>query len=203
MTISLDSSTSNPVGTENGLVTRNIPSGTQIVGGEVTSDQGLAAPLDNAWPVNITDGYNILGTSNNPIAVVPSAISSTPITFVAVGTTISGTETMLTLTPTFGYVAGTNGTSFTVTSGKTLVIQSFTVLNSNTNLQIKVRLRISSSGSVTTSTTPVVSLSPYQTTSTSMEFPLGLQLTGNNQIGVSAIGSSSNIIDVYVVGYTY
>jgi hypothetical protein len=41
MTISLDSSTSNPVGTENGLITRNIPSGTQDVSGsEVIADQG-------------------------------------------------------------------------------------------------------------------------------------------------------------------
>ena len=69
MTISLDTLTSDPTGSENGLVTRNIPSGIQVV--------------------EVTDGYgNILGTTSNPINVISSGLNRVETMFTATG--ISG-----------------------------------------------------------------------------------------------------------------
>jgi len=55
-----------PVGNEQGLVVRNIPSGTQVisgtvtatVSGTVTANQGTPASLSNPWPVQLSNGTN-------------------------------------------------------------------------------------------------------------------------------------------------
>jgi hypothetical protein len=52
---------------------------TQPVSGTVTSDQGLPNTLANAWPVEITDGTNILGTLANPIRVDPTGTTTQPV----------------------------------------------------------------------------------------------------------------------------
>lgn len=55
-----------PVGNEQALVVRNIPSGTQVisgtvsatVSGTVTANQGTPASLSNPWPVQLSNGTN-------------------------------------------------------------------------------------------------------------------------------------------------
>jgi hypothetical protein len=42
---------------------------TQPVNGTVTSNQGTPNTLANAWPVEITDGTNVLGTTSHPVVV--------------------------------------------------------------------------------------------------------------------------------------
>lgn len=49
---------------------------TQPVSGTVTSNQGTAAALSGGWPVKITDGTNVLGTSSNPVIVDPARPST-------------------------------------------------------------------------------------------------------------------------------
>ena len=49
-----------PVGTENGLVTRNIPFGTQTISGTV----GLSSSVTFAGPVKLTDGTNTTAVLN-------------------------------------------------------------------------------------------------------------------------------------------
>lgn len=51
-----------PGSTDYGLVTRNIPSGTQTVSGTVTANQGTAAAIAGKWPVQVTDGTNTMPT---------------------------------------------------------------------------------------------------------------------------------------------
>lgn len=72
-------------------------SGSTITIGEV--DQGLPNTLANAWPVEITDGINVLGTALHPInvsgtvTVVPSA---TGVNLFATNDTVpSGIETVV------------------------------------------------------------------------------------------------------------
>jgi hypothetical protein len=44
---------------------------TQPVSGTVTANQGTAALLAAAWPVEITDGTNVLGTNAHPVIIDP------------------------------------------------------------------------------------------------------------------------------------
>lgn len=52
---------------------------TQPVSGTVTSNQGTAAALAGAWPVEITDGANVLGTAAHPIRIDPTGTTNQPI----------------------------------------------------------------------------------------------------------------------------
>lgn len=54
------------------------PSGAVQVGGAV--DQGAAAALASAWPVEVTDGTNVLGTSAHPVRTDPTGTTSQPTT---------------------------------------------------------------------------------------------------------------------------
>ena len=47
-------------------------------GGTVTANQGTAAALVGAWPVEITDGTNILGTSSYPVRIDPTGTTIQP-----------------------------------------------------------------------------------------------------------------------------
>ena len=178
MTISLDSLNSNPVGTENGLIVRNIPSGTQDVS-------------------IITDGYAIS-------VVEQKDTGRTARTFSASGVNGAGfTETMITLTPTSNFTTGTTGTSFTVTSGKTLRLQSL-VFSTNGGA-MTCRLRISSSGAVTTSTNMILATSSTSNfTASSIDIPDGLELSGSVQFGLTQqYLSSGNFFDVSLIGFEY
>jgi hypothetical protein len=65
--------------TVGGTVTANAGTGTFTVGGTVTSNQGTAAILSGAWPVEVTDGSNVLGTSSHPIRIDPTGTTTQPI----------------------------------------------------------------------------------------------------------------------------
>lgn len=176
-TLSIDSLTTNPSGSENGLVVRNIPSGTQkisIDGYVPTQDL-----KDISRVIKTFTATNVLGTNNS--------------------------ETMVTLTPATDFVTSSSGTSFGVTSGKKLRIQSFTVSDSANLNATSIRLRISNSGAVTTSTLVVVCLDSAG--SNTIFFPDGLELSGSMQFGVSQLrvdGSPGGVkLDVSIIGYEY
>jgi predicted SnoaL-like aldol condensation-catalyzing enzyme len=73
------------------VIVTNFPS----ISGTVTSNQGTSNTLANAWPVEITDGYNILGTVTNPLQVsIDGYVQTNPV--VIQGTnpwTVNGTVT--------------------------------------------------------------------------------------------------------------
>ena len=52
---------------------------TQPVSGTVTANQGTAAALSGAWPVEITDGTNILGTATHPVRIDPTGTTTQPV----------------------------------------------------------------------------------------------------------------------------
>lgn len=50
-----------------------------VTGGTSTVNQGTANTLANAWPVEITDGTNVLGTATHPVRVDPTGTTTQPI----------------------------------------------------------------------------------------------------------------------------
>lgn len=59
-----------------GTVAVSSVGGTVTISGTVTSNQGTAAALSGAWPVEITDGTNVLGTSSHPVVVSGSVTTN-------------------------------------------------------------------------------------------------------------------------------
>jgi hypothetical protein len=57
-----------PVGSNLNVSISNFP-GTQPISGTVTANQGTPNTLADAWPVEITDGTNVLGTVAHPLNV--------------------------------------------------------------------------------------------------------------------------------------
>lgn len=117
-----------PVGNEQGLVVRNIPSGTQVISGSVTAtvsgtvtaNQGTPASLSSPWPVQLSNGTNTpIITNTTPggsdqALVVRNIPSGTQ--------TISGTVTANAGSGTFtvsGTVAATQSGTWTVQPGNT------------------------------------------------------------------------------------
>lgn len=56
----------------------NFP-GTQPVSGTVTANQGTPNTAANSWPVEVTDGTNVLGTAAHPVRVDPTGTTTQPI----------------------------------------------------------------------------------------------------------------------------
>jgi hypothetical protein len=183
MTISLETLTVDPSGSENGLVVRNLPSGKQLV--------------------EIDDGYgNILGTTQNPLIVNTGLINRVVKTYYCINQTVSyATEAMLTLTPTSDFIVGSNGTSFGVTANKILRIQAIYWTGGPIT---QANLRVNNSGSATVSSTQVI---PINISGLSLIFHEGgLELSGNMQFGISMNqfnGPGASAATVYVIGYEY
>lgn len=130
---SLASSTTTPTGTEQSLIVRNIPSGTQTVSGTVTANQGTANTIANGWPVKLTDGTDTaLVTTNGDVNVADISNNSGSTGAITIGTS--------------ALIAAANGTS-NLTNRKYL-----SVYNNGS-----VTIYWGTSNAVTTSTgTPIV-----------------------------------------------
>ena len=85
---------------------------TEPISGTVTSNQGTPNTLANAWPVELSDGTNLLGTSAHPVRIDPTGTTTQPIS----GTITANQGTSpwvvsLTSTTITGTVAVTQSTS--------------------------------------------------------------------------------------------
>lgn len=175
----------------------------------VASDQGaiaVTAPTltkgtqgANGWSVqNLKDAGRVLKTYNvSALACVTS-------------------EALISLTPYADLTAGAGATTFAVTSGKRLRIQSITVTcraTSTVNVGGVVRLRFLA-GTVLVSS-PVHNSIGLQASNLAtavsgnaeceqLTFPDGLELSGTMQFGLTQLFSATSAtIDVHVVGYEY
>jgi hypothetical protein len=75
-------------GVASGTVVPISITGTNTISGTVTANQGTANTIGNSWPVEITDGINILGTATHPVRIDPTGTTTQPVS----GTvSISGT----------------------------------------------------------------------------------------------------------------
>ena len=94
-----------------------------LSGGTVTANQGTAAALSAAWPVELSDGTNLLGVSAHPVRVDPTGTTTQPVSgTVGVSGTVAVTQSTspwvvsLTSTTITGTVAVTQSGSWTVTA---------------------------------------------------------------------------------------
>lgn len=127
--------------------------------------------------------------------------------------TAATTEALVTLTPNTGGLAGSTGTSFAVTAGKTLRIQSIAVTTRNAGAAgqgVVCQLRIRDTGAVAT-TSPIAGTvaagtklaTANVTDGCTLDFPDGLELSGTQQLGVTQVGSNTANNTVVVTGYEY
>lgn len=96
---------------------------------EVTADQGAPQTPANAWPVEVTDGTNILGTSAHPVKVDPTGSTTQPVSGTVtvaqptagnLNATVTGSVSVSNFPvtqPVSGTVSATQGTSPWVVSG--------------------------------------------------------------------------------------
>ncbi len=66
--------------------------GTMVVSGTVTANQGTANTLANAWPVELSDGTNLLGTNTHPLRIDPTGTTTQPVS-ISGTVPVSGTVT--------------------------------------------------------------------------------------------------------------
>lgn len=131
------------------------------------------------------------------------------------GVTAVTTEALLTMVPTRAGVASGTTTSHSVTSGKTLRIQSITVGYISTAaavLSMRFALRINPAGAVAANS-PILRIIPVSQRAAALaqagnemtvEFPDGLELSGTQQFGITQIGSAATgTCWASVVGYEY
>src|SRR6185437_1320234 len=62
---------------------------TVVDSGTVSVNQGSAAALSAAWPVELSDGTNLLGTAAHPVRIDPTGTTTQPVSLAS--TTITGT----------------------------------------------------------------------------------------------------------------
>lgn len=131
--------------------------------------------------------------------------------------TAATTEAMITLTPATDWVNGSTGTSFTVTSGKRLVLLGMSCVTKNAGAAAQgviVRLRVSASG-VAATTSPAAAVCGAGTllatanivngmaVQLTQAFPTIVELSGTQQVGISQIGTATAGNDVTLWGYEY
>lgn len=127
--------------------------------------------------------------------------------------TASITEALVTVTPITDGTAGTTATSFTVTSGKRLVLQSFCISTRNAGAAgqgVVVQLRMTSTGAVTV-TSPLVGIVSAGTSLAVAnisnlacnQLPEGFELSGTMQLGITQVGTATANNIVVLTGYEY
>src|SRR5215470_8089312 len=95
------------------------------------------------------------------VNIGPVIATSTAVSFTATNFTATGTEAMVTLTPTRNFVSGSTNTSLTVTANSTLKLQGICVVVANAGAAtqgVVVRVRVNPTGAVTTSSPVIVSI---------------------------------------------
>lgn len=127
--------------------------------------------------------------------------------------TAAATEALVSLIPVSDGVAGAANTTFTVTAGKKLRLQTLFLTCFNTTAAIhacQVNLRIINTGAVSVASPIVgtIAVSTAAATATlaasqAQSFPDGLELSGTMQFGISQIGIALAGQTVVLVGYEY
>jgi len=124
------------------------------------------------------------------------------------GVAATTTETLVTLTIAKSGLAATSASSYTVTSGKTLRIQMFGIMSSNTSpVAYVLNLRGNTSGTVTTSSNLLAALGGIATStypSNLITVTDGFEVAGGTSIGFGFSSSSTGTaIYLSIFGYEY
>lgn len=161
----------------------------------------------------------IIAAGTMPLEPVVNAITSKPSSFVACdfGTVVGGvtgvtTEALLSLTPVRDGVAGTAGTAFSPTAGKTFKATALSIAVQNgaaTQNGLRVYLRINPSGTAT-ATSPIhamVGISAPNAVSggmTGINIPLDIDIRPGWSFGLTQIAAiASGSMHAHLIGYEY
>lgn len=146
---------------------------TEPISGTVTANQGTPNTLANAWPVEITDGTNVLGTSSHPVRIDPTGTTTQPVSLTS--TTITGT------------VAVTQSTSpWVVSLSSTTITGTVTVAGNLThNNAAPVATNIGVLPAVASSATP--------TYTTGDQVLLSTDLSGNLRVTIDSTSAEQNV----------
>jgi hypothetical protein len=133
--------------------------------------------------------------------------------FTATGVTGNATEALITLTPYRDLVAGSTATTFAVTAGKRLRLQTITVTwRNNTAAVGAVTIRFRTLAGTVLVTSPIqlslnasTGLATIGSGSTAfVSFPDGMELSSTMQFGLTQLAQSAVVgFDVHVTGYEY
>lgn len=135
-------------------------------------------------------------------------------TYVATATAGVTSEALLTLTPYADLAAGSTGTSFAVTAGKRLRLQSLVVTWRNNTAAaggVTIRFRTNASGAAIVSSPVQFAVNATTTGATIGQgatniliFPDGFELSGAMQFGLTQLAVGAVVgLDVSVIGYEY
>ncbi len=135
-------------------------------------------------------------------------------TYVATATAGATSEALLTLTPYADLVASSSGTSFAVTAGKRLRLESMVVTWRNPTAAaggVTVRFRTNASGTAIISSPVQFALNATTNLATSgsgatstLIFPDGFELSGTMQFALTQIAVTTAAgVEVSVLGYEY
>lgn len=134
--------------------------------------------------------------------------------FVATAATGATTEALVTLTPYSAMVAGGTATTFAVTAGKTLRLQSMSVTwRNNTAVAggVTVRLRVNSAGAAIVTSPVILALNASTAlatigsgTTSFIDFPDGVELSGTMQLAITQVSVGAVVgYDVSLFGFEY
>lgn len=161
----------------------------------------------------------IIGAGTMPLEPVVNSIYSKPSSYVACdfGTVVGGvtgvtTEALLSLTPTRDGVAGSAGTAFSPTAGKTFRATNLSIAVVNgaaTQNGLRVYLRINPSGTATASSPihAMVGISAPNAVSggmTGINIPLDIDIKPSWSFGLTQIAAiASGNMHAHLIGYEY
>ena len=111
------------------------------VQGTVTGNQGTPNTPDNSWPVEVTDGTNVLGTPSHPVRTDPTGTTTQPVSGTVTANAGTGNFTVVQPTGTNLHVVVDSGTITTsdtksnsaTISQSTVTTTSSTILAANAN----------------------------------------------------------------------
>ena len=154
-------------------------------------------------------------TGNFVVNVQNSTDIRSPINFYATNITGVAVEALISLTKSQAMNATSSATSFTITSGKILRLESLTIAtrgNATATIQSTTfNLRYASSGSLSASSTPVLLSARSATPATAsawdrLTLPIGIELSGSGSFGISAIATfvtNAPTLDLVLTGFEY
>lgn len=167
--------------------------------GTVTANQGTPNTISNAWPVEITNGTNVIGVSGSPIYTAPQiantvSTGNSTTTQLGAGATFTGAwenvlaYSSITVTAITDQVSASNGAVIQFSpDGSTITRQSFTTVNPvptyglsfSFNREEKYFRLLYTNGSTATTTLNISTIYSLATASPTL-VPLGANITAND-----------------------
>jgi hypothetical protein len=197
-----------------GTVTANAGSGTFAVSGPLTDAQLRAGAVPVSGTVTITPPTLTKGAQGSTgLSTQDLKDAGRVLRVFSASFTAATTEALVTLTPITDGTAGATGTTFAVTSGKRLRLQSFSVSTKNAGAAgqgVVCNLRITATGAVAANSPLIATCAAGTYLATAnvtngncVTFPDGFELSGNMQFGISQIGTATAGNTVTLIGYEY